>query len=423
MLTYLTKRTCYGTILMSFLKKGDAVMHTTSLSETPSALRLTIGFFGKTNSGKSSLINAIAGQEVSLVSPVSGTTTDPVSKPIEIYPLGPCILLDTAGFGDNTELGRLRMSRTLAAMDKTDVAVLVLTDTADYAEEKRLLKELSKRKTPVVAVLNQIDLLDHPTEAIQAAEAALGILPIPVSATEKTGLSTLREHLVKAAPATLENESLIGHLVKENDRVLLVMPQDIQAPKGRLILPQVQVLRDLLDHNAVVTCVTADKLTEALSDKTPDLIITDSQVFSKVYAEKPTESKLTSFSVLLARYKGDIEAYLAGAKKIWNLKAGDRVLIAEACSHNPQDGDIGRVKIPNLLHKKIHPDIQVEVVSGQDFPQDLTPYSLVIHCGGCMFNRRQVLSRVMRAVDQGVPITNYGIFLAEMADILDKITI
>lgn len=398
-------------------------MHTVSLSDTPSALRLTLGFFGRTNSGKSSLINAIAGQEVSLVSPVSGTTTDPVSKPIELYPLGPCILLDTAGVGDDTELGTLRMSRTLSAMDKTHVAVLVLADVTDLSEEKNLLTELSKRKIPVVTVLNQIDRIKDLNDALSAVETTLGIQPIPVSATQKTGLNALRERLVKAAPEMLENESIVGHLVKENDRVLLVMPQDIQAPKGRLIMPQVQVIRDLLDHNAIVTCVTLDKLSEALKDKTPDLIITDSQVFPLVYEKKPAASKLTSFSVLLARYKGDIDAYLAGARVARQLKAGDRVLIAEACSHNPQDGDIGRVKIPNLLRKKIHPDIQVEVASGQDFPQDLTPYSLVIHCGGCMFNRRQVLSRVMRAVQQGVPITNYGIFLAEMAGILDKITI
>jgi len=398
-------------------------MHTVSLSDTPSALRLTIGFFGRTNSGKSSLINAISGQEVSLVSPVSGTTTDPVSKPIEIYPLGPCILLDTAGVGDKTELGGLRMSRTLAVMDKTDVAVLVLTKAEDYAEEKNLLEELNKRKIPVVTVLNQVDLLEDTESALEAVQAILGVRPLAVSATEKTGLATFREQLVKSAPASLENETVVGHLVKENMRVLLVMPQDIQAPKGRLIMPQVQVIRDLLDHGAIPTCVTADKLSEALQDGTPDLIITDSQVFPQVYEQKPAKSLLTSFSVLLARYKGDIDAYLAGVKTVWNLKPSDRVLIAEACSHQPQDGDIGRVKIPNLIHKKIHPDIKVEVVGGQDFPADLTPYALVIHCGGCMFNRRQVLSRVMRAVEQKVPITNYGIFLAEMAGILDKVTI
>ncbi len=398
-------------------------MHQVSLQDTPSALRLTIGFFGRTNTGKSSLINALAGQEVSLVSAVSGTTTDPVSKPIEIYPLGPCILLDTAGFGDHTELGALRMSRTLSAMDKTDLAVLVMTEAENYEEEKQLLTELTNRKIPTVAVLNQIDRLQNAEKTEKEINAILNLSVVPVSATQKTGLDAFREQLVKSAPASIENESIIGHLVEENQRVLLVMPQDIQAPKGRLILPQVQVIRDLLDHGAITTCVTPNQLSEALKDGAPDLIITDSQVFPFVYAHKPEQSRLTSFSVLLARYKGDIEAYLAGAKVARKLQAGDRVLIAEACSHQPLDGDIGRVKIPNLIHQKINSDVQIEVVGGQDFPADLTPYALVIHCGGCMFNRRQVLSRVMRATMQGVPITNYGIFLAEMADILDKITI
>ncbi len=399
-------------------------MQTVSLTDTPGALRLNISFFGRTNSGKSSLINALAGQEVSLVSPVSGTTTDPVAKPIEIYPLGPCTLFDTAGFGDESELGAARMKRTMEVMDKTHLAVLVLSPQfEDFEEEEALLKELLKRKISVVAVLNQCDLLENVTEVLAKAKAALHLEIVPVSATEGTGLAKLREQMVKLAPADFENESIIGHLVKENDRVLLVMPQDIQAPKGRLILPQVQVLRDLLDHGAVVSCVTVEQLPQALSDHTPNLIITDSQVFPKVYAQKPKESALTSFSVLLARYKGDIKAYLAGAQKVRSLQPGDRVLIAEACSHQPMDGDIGRVKIPNLIHQKIHEDIQVEVVAGQDFPQDLTPYALVIHCGGCMFGRRQVMSRVMRAVEQGVPITNYGIFLAEMAGILDKVVI
>ncbi len=398
-------------------------MHSVSLSDTPSSLRLTIGFFGKTNSGKSSLLNRLAGQEVSLVSGVAGTTTDPVSKPIEIYPLGPCILLDTAGVGDNTELGELRMSRTLSAMDKTDLAVLVLTDDEDLTEEKKLLEELSKRKTPVVPVLNGIDRIDNLEAVVKRIKSELSVSPVSVSAKTGEGIPKFREQLVKNAPETLENESIIGHLVKENDRVLLVMPQDLQAPKGRLIMPQVQTIRDLLDHRAIVTCVTTEQLDEALSDKTPNLIITDSQIFPLVYEKKPAESLLTSFSVLLARYKGDIAAYLAGAKVARSLKAGDRVLIAEACSHQPLDGDIGRVKIPNLIRQKINPDIQIEVVSGQDFPADLSPYNLVIHCGGCMFNRRQVLSRVMRAVEQNIPITNYGIFLAEMSGILEKITI
>ncbi len=398
-------------------------MHTVSLNETPSALRLTIGFFGRTNSGKSSLINAIAGQDVSLVSEFSGTTTDPVSKPMELYPLGPCILLDTPGVGDETQLGSLRKRRTMAALDKTDVAILVLTEGEDFSEEEQLFKELESRKTPTLLVLNKIDEIKEPEGTLAALSKMFGKKVIPVSAKTGVGLSLLREQLVKEAPESMENASITAHLAPENKQVLLVMPQDLQAPKGRLIMPQVQTIRDLLDHGALVSCVTAEKLPLALEKSTPDLIITDSQVFPQVYAQKPSESLLTSFSVLLARYKGDIEAYLAGAKAARSLKAEDKVLIAEACSHQPLDGDIGRIKIPNLIHKKIHPDIKVQVVSGQDFPRDLTPYQLVIHCGGCMFNRRQVLSRVMRAVEQNVPITNYGIFLAEMAGILEKIVI
>ncbi|MBQ9914740.1 MAG: [Clostridia bacterium] len=398
-------------------------MHTVSMHDTPSALRLTIGVFGRTNSGKSSLINALCGQDVSLVSHISGTTTDPVSKPIEIYPLGPCILLDTPGMGDDTALGELRMSRTLSAMDKTHIAIIVLTDTDDYKEEKEILEQLKTRKIPALLVLNQIDRIPSPDAAKARIEKDLGMSPVLVSAYHKTGLPALREQLVKKAPETMENESITAHLGVENQRVLLVMPQDLQAPKGRLIMPQVQVIRDLLDNGAMVSCITIEKLPFALENGTFDLIITDSQVFPQVYAQKPENTRLSSFSVLLARYKGDIDAYVKGAKIARNLKAGDKVLIAEACSHQPLDGDIGRVKIPNLIHQKINPDISVEVVAGQDFPADLSPYALVIHCGGCMFNRRQVLSRVMRAVEQNVPITNYGIFLAEMAGILDKITI
>ncbi len=398
-------------------------MHTVSLNETPSALRLTIGFFGRTNSGKSSLINAIAGQDVSLVSEFSGTTTDPVSKPMELYPLGPCILLDTPGVGDETQLGSLRKRRTMAALDKTDVAILVLTEGVDFSEEEQLLKELESRKIPTLLVLNKMDEMKETEGTLAALSKMFGKKVIPVSAKTGAGLSLLREQLVKEAPESMENASITAHLAPENKQVLLVMPQDLQAPKGRLIMPQVQTIRDLLDNGALVSCVTAEKLPLALEKSTPDLIITDSQVFPQVYAQKPSESLLTSFSVLLARYKGDIEAYLAGAKAARSLKAGDQVLIAEACSHQPLDGDIGRIKIPDLIHKKIHPDIKVQVVSGQDFPRDLTPYQLVIHCGGCMFNRRQVLSRVMRAVEQNVPITNYGIFLAEMAGILEKIVI
>ncbi|MBE7022365.1 MAG: [FeFe] hydrogenase H-cluster maturation GTPase HydF [Ruminococcaceae bacterium] len=395
-----------------------------ALTDTPSALRLTIGVFGRTNSGKSSLINALCGQMVSLVSEEAGTTTDPVAKAIEIYPLGPCTLIDTAGFGDDTKLGKMRMERTREVMEKTDLAILVISaEQPDVAEEKRITEALQEANIPIVAVLNKTDAVQNPQKNLTEIKEQLGLGAIPLSLLQGTGLDALREEMIKKAPESLENPSLTGHLAKEGDKVLLVMPQDRQAPKGRLILPQVQVIRDLLDIGALVTCVTPAQYEKALSISTPDVIITDSQVFPAVYAKKPAESVLTSFSVLLARAKGDIEIYHKGAKAVHSLKPGDKVLIAEACSHQPLDGDIGRIKIPQLLHTKVHPDIEVTVTSGNDFPNDLTPYALVIHCGGCMFGRRQILSRVSRAVRQGVPITNYGIFLAEMAGILDTITL
>jgi len=399
-------------------------MHTVPLHETPTALRLKIGVFGRTNSGKSSLINALCGQDVSLVSPEAGTTTDPVSKPIEIYPLGPCVLIDTAGFGDNTTLGKMRMARTEEVIEKTDVALLVVSaEVEDLAEEKRVADLLREAKIPIICVLNKIDLVQTFDAQITKIKDTLQLAAIPVSLTENNGLDTLREELIKQAPESMENPSLTAHIVKEGDKVLLVMPQDKQAPKGRLILPQVQTIRDLLDRGAVVTCVTPAQYEQALSLGSPDVIITDSQVFPAVFAKKPPESVLTSFSVLLARAKGDIIRYRDGAKAVHSLKAGDKVLIAEACSHQPLDGDIGRVKIPHLLRTKVNPDLDITVVSGNDFPKDLTPYSLVIHCGGCMFGRRQILSRISRAVNQQVPITNYGIFIAEMTGILDDVTL
>lgn len=395
-----------------------------SLTDTPSALRTKIAVVGRTNSGKSSLINRLCGQAVSLVSNEAGTTTDPVLKPIEIYPLGPCLLIDTAGFGDTTALGKMRMERTEAEMEKADMTLLVMSaEQTDFAEEQRIVKKLNSEKVPVVAVLNKADLLADVTPLLERIKQELKLVAIPVSCQNGAGIDTLREEMIKKAPENMENASLTGHIVKKGDKVLLVMPQDKQAPKGRLILPQVQTIRDLLDLGAVVTCVTPEQYEQALSIQTPDVIITDSQVFPFVYEKKPAESILTSFSVLLARAKGDIERYREGAKAVHSLKAGDKVLIAEACSHQPLDGDIGRVKIPNLLRKKVNPDLDISVVSGNDFPKDLTPYALVIHCGGCMFGRRQILSRISRAVGQGVPITNYGIFLAEMTGILDNVTL
>lgn len=390
------------------------------LSDTPNAERLHIGFFGRRNSGKSSLLNALTGQRVSLVSDVAGTTTDPVYKSIEFYPLGPCVFIDTAGFDDVGELGGMRVERTREVLEKTDLCVLVITaGQQETDQEEAWLEECREMGKPVVAAVSKSDLSQEIPPLCHQLPHAL------CSAAEGTGLEVLREKLIEQAPHTGAQESITGHLVAQGDRVLLVAPQDIQAPKGRLILPQVQTIRDLLDIGAIVTVVTVKQLPDALDamKEAPRLIITDSQVFPQVAQLCPKETMLTSFSVLMARYKGDIDAFLEGVKAVETLRPTDRVLILEACSHNPLDGDIGRVKIPALLRKKVGEGLQIEVRAGNDIPRDLTPYALVIHCGGCMFNRAHMLSRISRCREQGVPVTNYGILLAKLGGILDQIRV
>lgn len=399
-------------------------MGVNQLSETPASLRMHIAVFGRTNSGKSSVINAVTGQRVSLVSEVSGTTTDPVSKSMELYPLGPCVFIDTAGFNDETELGQLRTDRTREVLKKTDMAILLVSaEQTEYREEKLWLELIRERKIPVVGVLNKSDLIGDTKDMLEGLKQELGMPFVPVSAVSGSGIEQLKSKLVETAPRDFEQPSITGHLVREGDSVLLVMPQDIQAPKGRLILPQVQTIRDLLDQKAVVTSVTTDKMEAALAafHNPPDLIITDSQVFSYIYERKPEASKLTSFSALMARYKGDIAVFAEGAQALDHLKETDRVLIAEACTHNPLDGDIGRVKIPNMLRKKVGQGLAIDIVNGSSFPEDLSPYALIVHCGGCMFNRRYMLDRVRSAKGQQVPITNYGILIAKASGILDKI--
>ncbi|EEG29523.1 hydrogenase maturation GTPase HydF [[Clostridium] methylpentosum DSM 5476] len=395
-----------------------------SLTNTPSANRLHIAIFGKRNSGKSSLINAITGQEIALVSDVAGTTTDPVYKAMEIHGIGPCMLIDTAGFDDTGKLGEQRVEKTRQAMDKTDVAIVLFGDCyTDY--EQRWIEELNKRKIPVVAVINKGDILENIPEISQHVWEKFGLKPIVTSALSRSGIRELIDQLIRALPEDFEQKSITAHLVHKDDVVLLVMPQDIQAPKGRLILPQVQTIRDLLDNKCVVVSTTTDELDTALAAlaKPPSLIITDSQAFSTVYSKKPPESKLTSFSVLFAAYKGDLAEFVQGAAAIGSLTEHSRVLIAEACTHAPLQEDIGRVKIPRALRKRFGEGLQVDLVSGPDFPHDLTPYDLVIHCGACMFNRKHVLTRVELAREQKVPITNYGVALAYLTGILDKITL
>lgn len=400
-----------------------------TLNETPGSSRLHIGIFGKTNSGKSALINAFTGQEVSIVSNVAGTTTDPVYKAMEVHPLGPCIIIDTAGFGDESELGKSRMEKTRLAAEKTDIALLLVAGSGDAAldeEEMHWYRFLKEHGTPVLFVVGKTDIRsDAQVDKLAAAiREKTGEEAYPVSAKTGEGVEALKETLIRKLPENYGSRLITGTLVDQEDLVLLVMPQDIQAPRGRLILPQVQTLRELLDKKCLVMSVTTDQLIPALAvlKKAPKLIITDSQVFGYVYENKPAESMLTSFSVLFAAYKGDLPYYVEGAEHIDALNAHSRILIAECCTHAPLKEDIGREKIPRMLRKRFGESLAVDIVSGTDFPEDLSGYDLIIQCGACMFNRKYVMSRIERAREQGVPMTNYGVTIAHLTGILDKIS-
>lgn len=390
-------------------------------TNTPTPNRLHITLFGRRNSGKSSLINALTGQDTALVSDIPGTTTDSVSKAMEIHGIGPCLFIDTPGFDDEGELGEMRIKRTLKAIEKTDIALLLCQ--ADMTEEIRWMQRLKEAKVPYVLLLNKADILTDVTGMASRIEELCQQRPLIISATQHTGIEQIRQAILEKLPEDYGQQSITGDLVHEGDLVLLVIPQDIQAPKGRLILPQVQTLRELLDKKCLAMSCTTDKLKETLQalSHPPKLIITDSQVFKTVYEQKPAESRLTSFSVLFAGYKGDIRYFTESAATIENLNETSRVLIAEACTHAPQSEDIGRIKLPFLLRKKIGEALQIDIVSGTDFPDDLTPYSLIIHCGACMFNRKYVLNRIEKAKHQHIPMTNYGIAIACLNGILDKI--
>lgn len=402
-----------------------------NLVHTPNANRLHIALFGKRNSGKSSLINALTGQNTALVSDTPGTTTDPVQKAMEIHGIGPCLFIDTPGFDDEGELGNRRIERTWKAVEKTDIALLLCagggsaeeTGEPDFTEELHWLEQLKAKNIPTILLINKADIRKNTASLAIRIKETFGSQPIPVSAKEKTGVELIRQAILEKLPEDFDQQSITGSLVTEGDLVLLVMPQDIQAPKGRLILPQVQTIRELLDKKCLIMSCTTDKLRETLQalSRPPKLIITDSQVFKTVYEQKPEESRLTSFSVLFADYKGDIRYYVKSASAIGSLTESSRVLIAEACTHAPLSEDIGRVKLPHLLRKRIGEKLSIDIVAGTDFPQDLTPYSLVIHCGACMFNRKYVLSRIERARLQNVPMTNYGVAIAFLNGILNQI--
>lgn len=435
----------------------ERTMHM-SLNDTPRGNRLHIGIYGKRNVGKSSLINALTGQDIALVSAEGGTTTDPVFKSMELHPIGPVVFIDTAGFDDEGELGKLRVERTQGVMDKTDIAIVVVDGSAkgDLIEEKRWIGQLTEKKIPIIIAANKLDVFAErlaaencdgvsgsgdrscaegcsvPELFLANIRSAFGDYPIiAVSAEKGLGFGKLRKAIeaavTEAYTEDIIREKILGEIIGEGDLALLVMPQDIQAPKGRLILPQVQTIRELLDRRCTTVATTADGFEKALSvlNRAPDLIITDSQCFATVYEKKPAQSALTSFSVLFAAFKGNIEKFVEGASLLDEMTEKSRVLIAEACTHVPLNEDIGRVKIPNLLRKKFGPNIEITNVCGNDFPktEDLKEYDLIIHCGACMFNRKHVLSRIAAAEAVGVPITNYGVVMAKMAGILDKIEI
>ena len=403
-------------------------MAVNELNNTPNALRLHIAIFGRRNSGKSSLINAISNQKTALVSDVAGTTTDPVYRPIEIHPLGPCVLIDTAGFDDEGDLGLMRVEKTREVISKTDLAVMtVVAGQEDFSEEIEWMRYLEEKKIPVLLTINKLDTVTAPPDPAahrsDLPEMLANLPAVMVSAREGINIEGFRQKLIEIAPSEYELDSITGHLIKDGDHVLLVAPQDIQAPKGRLILPQIQTIRDLLDHKALVSVVTTDKLEESLAlyKNPPKLIITDSQVFRYVKDRCPKESMLTSFSVLMARYKGDIDEFVRGASAIDSLSEDSHILILEACSHNPLDGDIGRIKIPGMLKKRFGENISFTWKSGNDIPENVSGFDLVIHCGGCMLNRKNVISRIKRCTDQQVPVTNYGVFIAHMSGILPDV--
>jgi [FeFe] hydrogenase H-cluster maturation GTPase HydF len=385
-------------------------------------MRVHIGIFGRRNVGKSSLLNAVTRQYVAIVSDTAGTTTDPVEKPMELLPLGPVLFIDTAGIDDEGALGKLRVEKTRLVFDRTDIGVLVTEYSTWSTFEERMIEELRERQIPAIVVFNKCDL-GSPDPGLLVSLADRKICGLRASALTGEGLAELRQALLDSAPAELiDNPNIAGDLVGPGELAVLVIPIDKEAPKGRLILPQVQTIRDLLDSDAMCMMVKERELRRALHGlkSPPKLVITDSQAFLKVSADTPADVPMTSFSILFARFKGDLLSQVEGTLAIDDLKTGDRVLIAEACSHHPIAEDIGRVKIPRWLTQYVGGKLDIEHVQGHDFPADLSPYKLVIHCGSCMLNRREMLSRILRCRQAGVPITNYGLVIAYSLGIMER---
>jgi [FeFe] hydrogenase H-cluster maturation GTPase HydF len=389
--------------------------------KTPKGLRLHIGIFGRRNVGKSSILNALVNQQVSIVSEIAGTTTDPVEKVMELKPIGPVVFIDTAGVDDTGELGLSRVERTGKAIGRTELAVLVTDNWTDY--EKHLLVTIKEKHIPLIVVANKCDLR-RDTLLEQAALDAGAQYVITTSAVDNKGIGLLRSALASATPEEfMENIPIIADLVEAGALVVLVTPIDIEAPKGRLKMLQVHCMRELLDHGAFAVIVKETELEEALSNfnRDPDLVVCDSQIFDKVIHIIPPNIKVTTFSILMARFKGDFEQLVVSSETIDLLQPGDNVLIAEACTHHPIGEDIGRVQIPNMLEKAVGGKLQIDVVAGRDFPKSLDKYKLIIHCGACMFNRKEVLSRISKARQAKVPITNYGVTIAYCMGMLERV--
>jgi len=393
------------------------------MNTTPVSSRLHIAIFGRRNAGKSSLINALTNQEVALVSDVAGTTTDPVSKAMEILPIGPVVIIDTAGLDDTGELGELRVKKTYEVLNRTDLAILVIDGSIGLSEfEENVLKVIRDKNIPVVGVINKKDLSQYSEEDKRKWEERLKLELIEVSALKKHGIEALKMMLIKKAPYDDRELSIVGDLIKPGDFVVLVIPIDKAAPKGRLILPQQQTIRDILDNDAMAIVTKEHELKETLQNlgKKPSLVITDSQAFLKVSADTPKDIPLTSFSILFARYKGDLEELVRGVKAIKKLKPGDKVLIAEGCTHHRQPDDIGKVKIPRWIRQIVGGDIQFEWSSGITFPDNLEEYSLIVHCGACMLNRREMMYRISYAKSKNIPIVNYGILIAYVQGLMPR---
>ncbi|MEG0256818.1 MAG: [FeFe] hydrogenase H-cluster maturation GTPase HydF [Christensenella sp.] len=388
------------------------------LDETPRADRLHIAFFGKTNAGKSSVINAITGQEIALVSSVAGTTTDPVYKAMEILPIGPVVFIDTAGLDDKTELASARIKKTDEVADKTDIAVFVInSEDREIVAEQRYMARFKQRNTPVITAYNVFDVENA------AVVAPIGENSVVINAKTGEGIEALKKLITEQITGD-ESVSIVGGLAQKGDVVLLVMPQDISAPKGRLILPQVQIIRDLLDNDCRVISVKTEDMVSMLEElkHPPKLVITDSQVFAYVNEHLDKTVPLTSFSMLMAKCKGNIDEFVAGARTIADLRAGDRVLIAESCTHHKQKGDIARDKLPSWLNEYVGGELEFKNIAGHAFPDDVADYKLILHCGGCMVNRKNMLSKLERAKEAGVPITNFGVAIAFLKGMLARVS-